>query len=107
MRAPYAGITRSGSVGRRTRADNRTPPSQPTMWCELPKVSFCKPHASTRARGWDRLLSGGLCRVYAAQSAPYIWSVLEGEPAARPGVEAAVEVDRLATLGIEELGYAS
>ena len=33
---PYAGITRSGSVGRRARV--RTPPSQPTMRCELPKV---------------------------------------------------------------------
>ena len=75
------------------------------MWCELPKVSFCKPHASTRTWGWDRLQSGGLCRVYAAQSSPL--SGLEGEPAARPGMEAAVEVDRLATLGIEELGYAS
>jgi hypothetical protein len=40
LQAPYAGITRSGSVGRRTRAVVRTPPSQPTMWCELPKVSF-------------------------------------------------------------------
>ena len=32
--APYAGITRSGSVGRRARV--RTPPSQPTTGCELP-----------------------------------------------------------------------
>jgi hypothetical protein len=77
------------------------------MWCELPKVSFCKPHASTRAGAGGIGYRVEVVPCVCGTVLPVIWSVLDGEPAARPGVEAAVEVDRLATLGIEELGYAS
>ena len=105
MQTPYAGITRSGSVGRRTRAVVRTPPSQPTMWCELPKVSF----ASLTLAPERKVGSATEWRIVprvCGTILPVIWSALERQPAARPGVEATVEVDRLTTLGIEELGYA-
>jgi len=58
LQAPYAGITRSGSVGRRTRAVVRTPPSQPTVRCELPKVFFGSLMLASR-RGSPAM--GGLC----------------------------------------------
>ena len=81
----------------------RTPPSQPTMWCELPKVSFCRHHANTGTKAVPRLLTL-YCRMPAMYSAP---SALDREPAVRPGIEAAVEVDRFATLRVQELGHAS
>jgi hypothetical protein len=123
LQAPYAGITRSGSVGRRTRAVVRTPPSQPTLWCELPKVFG--PLMLTAQRGsltGDQLLaesaltshartqSGRLMRARAAHEYPTKLrrvgaSALDREPAARPGIKPAVEVDRLTTPGIEELSH--
>jgi hypothetical protein len=35
-----------------------------------------------------------------------IWSALYREPAALPGIETAVEIDRLTTLSVEELSHA-
>ena len=50
-------------------------------------------------RHWD-----GLFREFAAGSTPAIGSGLDWEPAALPCVEAAVKIDCLPTLGVEELG---
>jgi hypothetical protein len=77
------------------------------MWCELPKVSLASLTLAPELGGVGSATEWRIVPCVCGTILPVIWSVLDGEPAARPGVEAAVEVDRLATLGIEELGYAS
>jgi hypothetical protein len=47
---------------------------------------------------------GGLFREYAAESAPATRSGLDREPTTLPGVQAAVKIDCLAAVGVEELG---
>jgi hypothetical protein len=50
---------------------------------------------------------GGYCREEAAIPAPITLSALDRESAVFPGVEAAVQIDRLTAMGVEELGDTS